>query len=387
MKNIKIALALIVMLIVGQTAYAYTINGNLTVLGTTFDFGSSGVRISNDGDGAITFLSLGNGSHEELTLNLDDTANTGVFTSSTGLNVLNFSGITLQESGNAVLTAQDIDTSGEIAAIVTGEEGTGALVFANSPHLTTPIIPNFSNATHTHANASQGGQLDWDNVWSDAVHSHQNNAEGGTLDAAAITSSVTGSGNVVKSASPTFTGTPTIQAGGELIMNSITGEKIVGNTSLNFYVDNGSGVNLGMILQSVYLILNKSIIPGTTATYDLGSSPNKWKDIWATNPVIQTSDLREKKEIEDSDLSLEFLNKLRPVSYRWKKGDNGKHYGFIAQEVIKTLDGKEFAVIRGNEKDHYGIAYNELIAPMVKAIQELNSRIKYLERHQEKRRR
>mgnify|MGYP001562941878 CR=1 FL=1 len=36
---------------------------------------------------------------------------------------------------------------------------------------------------HTHsATAGQGGQLDWDDIWSDAVHSHQSNAEGSTLD-------------------------------------------------------------------------------------------------------------------------------------------------------------------------------------------------------------
>lgn len=36
---------------------------------------------------------------------------------------------------------------------------------------------------HTHsATTGQGGQLDWDNIWSDAVHSHQSDAEGGTLD-------------------------------------------------------------------------------------------------------------------------------------------------------------------------------------------------------------
>lgn len=40
-----------------------------------------------------------------------------------------------------------------------------------------PSVP----AVHTHANAAQGGQLDWDNIWTDAVHSHASNAEGGKL--------------------------------------------------------------------------------------------------------------------------------------------------------------------------------------------------------------
>lgn len=39
----------------------------------------------------------------------------------------------------------------------------------------------WSDAVHSHANAGEGGQLDWDDVWSDAVHSHANAGEGGTI--------------------------------------------------------------------------------------------------------------------------------------------------------------------------------------------------------------
>jgi len=35
---------------------------------------------------------------------------------------------------------------------------------------------------HSHASDSQGGQLDWDNIWSDAVHSHESAAEGGLIE-------------------------------------------------------------------------------------------------------------------------------------------------------------------------------------------------------------
>lgn len=40
----------------------------------------------------------------------------------------------------------------------------------------------WSDAVHSHANAGEGSQLDWDNIWSDAVHSHANAGEGGQLD-------------------------------------------------------------------------------------------------------------------------------------------------------------------------------------------------------------
>mgnify|MGYP001576009274 FL=1 len=63
--------------------------GNFTV--SPLDLGSAGVRVSGDGDGAVTFLGLGNGADEDLTLNLDDTANTAVWTTSTGVNIWNLS--------------------------------------------------------------------------------------------------------------------------------------------------------------------------------------------------------------------------------------------------------------------------------------------------------
>jgi len=44
---------------------------------------------------------------------------------------------------------------------------------------------------HTHADDANGGQLDWDDVWSDAVHTHQSDAEGGKLDHGATMTGLT----------------------------------------------------------------------------------------------------------------------------------------------------------------------------------------------------
>lgn len=90
---------------------ALTFTGK-TVTGGTFagpvvtgnaDFGTAGVRITTDGDGAITFLGMGNGSDEDLTLNLDDTANTVVVSSSTGVTVIDFGTIGLTTSGTGTI--------------------------------------------------------------------------------------------------------------------------------------------------------------------------------------------------------------------------------------------------------------------------------------------
>lgn len=88
-----------------------TISGNTLTIATTCDaiintlsLEAAGVKLSGDDDGALTFLGLGNGSDEDLTMNLDDTPNTVVWSSSTGLNVWDFGGFTLL---NTLFNAED----------------------------------------------------------------------------------------------------------------------------------------------------------------------------------------------------------------------------------------------------------------------------------------
>ena len=54
-------------------------------------------------------------------------------------------------AAGGALSSTDIDTSAEIAAIVTNETGTGALVFATSPTLVTPILGTPTSGTLTNA--------------------------------------------------------------------------------------------------------------------------------------------------------------------------------------------------------------------------------------------
>lgn len=90
-----------------------------------------------------------------------------------------------------------------------------------------------------------------------------------------------------------------------------------------------------------------------------------------------TSDIRWKENIRTSPLGLQFINALNPVSYVRKNDENKKtEFGFIAQELENTL--QEFDVINSGilTKDDEGmlsLRYNDLIAPMVKAIQELKA--------------
>ena len=116
---------------------------------------------------------------------------------------------------------------------------------------------------------------------------------------------------------------------------------------------------------------------------DLGASAHRFDDIHATNGTIQTSDQQEKNTITDSDLGLDFINRLSPKSYIFN-GKTRTHYGLVAQDVETVLSeiSKTSADFAGfiktdiSEKQdgssyRYGLRYHEFIAPLIKAIKEL----------------
>jgi hypothetical protein len=73
-----------------------TVTGNDIMLGVD---GSGGVKISSDGDGAITFLGAGAGADESLTINLDDTTDSIVVSSGSGATQIDFSALNLVTTG------------------------------------------------------------------------------------------------------------------------------------------------------------------------------------------------------------------------------------------------------------------------------------------------
>lgn len=122
--------------------------------------------------------------------------------------------------------------------------------------------------------------------------------------------------------------------------------------------------------------------PVNDATISLGQSTFRWTTVYATNGVINTSDARDKENIENLGYGLKEIMKLRPVIFNWKQNPQwGKKIGFIAQEVkpvlnevvqvgnletksTKDADDKTEAV------DKLGIYYSDIIPVAVKAIQE-----------------
>ena len=119
---------------------------------------------------------------------------------------------------------------------------------------------------------------------------------------------------------------------------------------------------------------------------DLGLSGNRWDNIYAQNGTIQTSDRKQKKGIKPlTKKALDFIMSLKPVSFLMRKGTSGRrHWGLIAQDVEESMDAlgitpDEFAGFVKDEEGRYGLRYEEFIAPLVYAVQDLTKRVQKLE--------
>jgi len=109
----------------------------------------------------------------------------------------------------------------------------------------------------------------------------------------------------------------------------------------------------------------------------------------------RSSDVRKKKNIENSTLGLDFVNDLRPVTFEWKPNNEFPKdfteyseknnmttgvtmHGMIAQEVKSALDNAEVDNFGGWKEDNDGsqrIAQDMFIYPLIKAMQELSAQV------------
>lgn len=77
---------------------------------------------------------------------------------------------------------------------------------------------------------------------------------------------------------------------------------------------------------------------------------------------------------------LEFLRMLKPAKWKYKAplNDGKVHFGLIAQDVDKVASRTDYGFV-GFKSGYMTISYNEFVGPIIKAIQELDERLKKLE--------
>jgi hypothetical protein len=196
-------------------------DGLPNVIDSTFTF--SGMSITGDGDGAITFLGTGDGADEDLTINLDDTANNAIITTSTGLTNITLTAINLTvpaavydatawNGNNTTPTRDDVRDKIELLNVGT----IGITIDGGGSAITTGLkgfieIPYACTITRVTMLADQSGSAVVD-VWKDTYANYP------PTDADTITASAVPTiSAATKSQDATLTGWTTSVSAGDII--------------------------------------------------------------------------------------------------------------------------------------------------------------------------
>jgi hypothetical protein len=150
------------------------------------------------------------------------------------------------------------------------------------------------------------------------------------------------------------------------------------NTNINLWLENGASFVVG----NGQTGFSGHVYDGTNNGHYCGFGGNSWASV-SSYAFANASDIREKTDIESlPDDCLDLVNAITPQRYRWREGIDQErtHWGFIAQHVETAMQkaGHEFG---GHtiDNDHHLLAYNELVAVLWKACQEMAARIEALE--------
>jgi hypothetical protein len=168
----------------------------------------------------------------------------------------------------------------------------------------------------------------------------------------------------------------------------------------------GKGSDVQVVNSSyAYVIGTNCISAGTGGIITIGSdggSNRIYNDSDINASWTRASDERYKKEITDNtDCGLDFINDLRPVTFKWKAKSEidsslpdydaskttadhtEKMYGLIAQEVKQALDNHNITDFGGHniieDSGIQCISQEMFIHPLIKAVQELSAKNDALE--------
>lgn len=166
----------------------------------------------------------------------------------------------------------------------------------------------------------------------------------------------------------------------------------------------GSCIKIGSIEyihddQNALTFTNASLIPKLDQTTSfgesIGASSKRWASIYANNGVIQTSDVRFKKNIKPLQYGLNEIIQLNTITYNWKENKIGNtkipenqqptKIGFSAQELLQVIPEvvETHTWVPTDEKGNYkrieneklGVNYSEIIPVLVNAIKELKTEV------------
>jgi hypothetical protein len=128
---------------------------------------------------------------------------------------------------------------------------------------------------------------------------------------------------------------------------------------------------------------------------------NNISDLFCADTSISSSDSRDKTDVSNFSIGLDWIKALRPVTYRWdrrtwygtkaepfgtpdgSKKRNRLHIGFLAQEALEvekangygTSNDDSLVVNLTEDGMSYGIKYERIVTVLVNAVKELDTKL------------
>ena len=165
------------------------------------------------------------------------------------------------------------------------------------------------------------------------------------------------------------------------------------------------GYQASALVNNQCVIGNASLVeisPGGDNVCTLGTASKRFTNVYASSGLVSTSDIRLKTNVAPLALGLDFIDKLKPISYCYNEGGRVPHdaetedvpppkplsmkilFGLSAQDVQSTL--REMKVSDDNglidysaEVDRYGLNYQLLIPCLIAAVKTLHEQVRALQ--------
>jgi hypothetical protein len=159
------------------------------------------------------------------------------------------------------------------------------------------------------------------------------------------------------------------------------------NTAIGYYAGWNGGTNANITGQNNTFIGNGAANTASDVnnTITLGNSSIATIRAQVTT-ITGLSDIRDKSDIFPINYGMNFIDKLKPVSFVWDMRDGGKigipEIGFIAQDLQQAqIDtGVNIPNLVSGVDEKLEASYGVLLPIIVKALQEANEKIKSLEK-------
>lgn len=153
-----------------------------------------------------------------------------------------------------------------------------------------------------------------------------------------------------------------------------------GNT-INCGTINAETINCGAVNAGGNTITGGNMLPVSNGGYYCGDAAFAWAGC-ESYAYYNASSATLKEDIATVEASrcAAVVERLRPVTFRFKDlADKSTHCGFIAEEVLATLDEAGIDACVKRDGEHLSLAYQELIPLLLGTVQALTKRLEALE--------